>query len=113
MNCRLVMIAVNGSREVVWENGVPVDFHCPTVPASFRWINENDINNDGGITRQASDPDHGQAPKFLAKPAEVNHCAGSSVRSSSEIVLSRHIASMLERSGILSRLGLASSTILH
>lgn len=113
MNCRLVMIMADGSRAVVSEKGVPVDLHCPTVPLSFHWTNENDINNGGGITKQASNPDHRQKPDSLAMlVAGVNHCLGFSVRSSSEVA-PRQIASMPERSGRSSRLGLAPSTILH
>ena len=114
MNSGLGVVRANVSSAVILINGVPVDFNCLTVPGSLHWTYANGINNDGGINGQASDPDHGHAPRFLATPVVgVNDCSGSSVRSSSEVVLPRPIASMLERSGALLRLGLVPSTILH
>ncbi len=105
-------IGPNGSRAVMWREGVATDLNCLTVPGSLHLIYANDINNSGRITGQASDPAHGQAPAFLATPTPgVNHCSAVSSASQfnavgSSVILPRHIAAMLRRSSALSRLGL-------
>lgn len=99
-------IGSNGSSAVMWKDGVPTDLNCLTVPGSPHLIYANDINNSGRITGQASDPDHGQAPGFVAMPvAGVNHCSAGSAaaRSNAPVVMPRHIATMLQRSGAWAR----------
>jgi probable HAF family extracellular repeat protein len=104
-------IGPNGSRAVIWENEVPTDLNCLTVPNSLHLIYANDINNSGRITGQASDPAHGHAPAFLAVPTPGgNHCSASSgtlaKANVSKPILPRHIEALLQKSGTLSRLGL-------
>src|SRR5262249_48671544 len=99
-------IGPNGSRAVMWKDRVAVDLNCLTIPGSPYLIYANDINNGGRITGQASDPEHGQAPAFLAVPgAGRNHCsAGSSTpRPNAGIAMPAHIAAMLQRSGAWAR----------
>jgi probable HAF family extracellular repeat protein len=105
-------IGPNGSRAVMWRDGIVTDLNCLAVPHSLHLIYANDINNSGRITGQASDPAHGQTPAFLATPTPgVNHCSAASPASQfnavgSKVILPRHIAAMLRRSGAASRLGL-------
>jgi probable HAF family extracellular repeat protein len=99
-------IGPNGSSAVMWKDRVAVDLNCLTVPGSAHLIYANDINNSGRITGQARDPEHGQAPGFLAVPvAGVKHCtAGSAAaRSNAAVVMPPHIATMLQRSGAWAR----------
>ena len=64
----LSVITVDRSSVLVLRNRVPVDLNCLTVPGSLHLIYTNDINDSGGITGQASDPDHGKRRVFLATP---------------------------------------------
>jgi len=100
-------IGASGSRAFIWQNGVMTDLNCLAVPGSMPLIFANDINNSGRIVGEASDAGTGDAPAFVAVPiAGRNNCTGSAAPAMhAPVVLPKNINSMLQKSGLLSRIG--------
>jgi probable HAF family extracellular repeat protein len=62
-------IGPNGSRAVVWHDGMITDLNTLIQPGSVTLVYANDIDDSGMIVGGASDSKTGKSPAFLAIPA--------------------------------------------